>query len=92
MRIRASIAVGVLLLAALSGAAVGAAVGGLAGGLVGMGIPEYEAKMYEDKLKAGKILISVHTDDSNERDRARDLLKADGAEDIGVTGEKVASN
>lgn len=80
------------ILAALSGAAVGATVGGLAGGLVGMGIPEYEAKLYENKLKAGKILISVHTEDSKERDRAQDLLKADGAEDIGVTAEAVAKS
>src|ERR1700753_1440714 len=35
------------IMAALSGVAVGATVGGLGGALVGMGIPEYEAKMYE---------------------------------------------
>src|SRR5262245_59952378 len=36
---------------ALSGAAVGGAVGGITGGLIGMGIPEYEAKRYEGKVK-----------------------------------------
>lgn len=76
------------ILAALSGAAVGAAVGGLTGGLAGLGIPEYEARLFEDKLRAGKILVSVHTENSHERDRARDILKADGAEDIGATPEK----
>src|SRR6266853_3450948 len=56
------------IMAALSGAAVGAAAGGLAGALVGLGIPEYEAKRYEGKIKEGNILISGHTDDGNEVD------------------------
>ncbi len=52
---------------ALSGAAVGAATGGLAGAfLIGLGIPEYEAKRYEGKIKGGSALISVHTDSSEE--------------------------
>src|SRR4029450_5088852 len=59
------------IMAALSGAAVGGAAGGLTGALVGMGIPEYEAKRYEGKLKAGNILISVHTENSDEIDRAK---------------------
>src|ERR687886_3120803 len=59
------------IMAALSGAAAGAALGGIAGALVGMGIPEYEAKRYEGKVKEGNILISVHADDSTERDRAK---------------------
>jgi hypothetical protein len=36
-----------------------------------MGIPEYEAKLYEDKVKDGRILISVHTENASERSRAR---------------------
>jgi len=51
---------------ALSGAAVGAATGGLAGALIGLGIPEHEAKRYEGKIKGGSVLISVHTDSSEE--------------------------
>jgi hypothetical protein len=46
-------------MAALAGAAGGAAAGGLTGALVGMGIPEYEAKRYEGKVKDGNILLSV---------------------------------
>ena len=76
------------IMAALSGAAVGAAVGGITGTLVGMGIPEYEAKQYEGKIREGKILISVHTEDGQERDRAKDVFKAAHAEDIGITEEK----
>jgi|SRR5262245_4210295 len=75
------------IMAALSGAAVGAAVGGLTGALVGMGIPEYEAKRYEGKIREGNILISVHTEDSDERSRAKDIFERAGAEDISYTGE-----
>src|SRR6476620_10607602 len=46
------------IVAALAGAGVGAAVGGLTGALIGLGIPEYEAKQYEGKIKQGNILIS----------------------------------
>src|SRR5438874_11385318 len=49
------------IMAALSGAGAGALAGGLTGALVGMGIPEYEAKRYEGKLRNGNILLSVHT-------------------------------
>ena len=74
-------------MAALAGAAGGAAAGGLTGALVGTGIPEYEAKRYEGKVKDGNILLSVHTDNSDERDRAKQILEDDGAEDISCTGE-----
>src|SRR5512133_2414418 len=60
------------IMAALAGAGVGAAVGGLTGALVGMGIPEYEAKQYEGKIKEGNILISVHAEDGTESDRAKE--------------------
>src|SRR6188768_3300169 len=52
------------IMAALSGAALGGTVGGNTGALVGMGIPEFEAKKYEGKLKSGGSLISVHSDNS----------------------------
>jgi len=75
------------IMAALAGAAGGAAVGGLTGALIGMGIPEYEAKRYEGKVKDGNILMSVHTEDSKERDRAKKIFEDGGAEDISYTGE-----
>ena len=75
------------ILAALSGAAAGGAVGGLAGGLVGLGIPEYEAKQYEGKVKNGNILISVHTEDSKERNVAKEIFDQAHASDISSTGE-----
>ena len=75
------------IIAALSGAAIGAAVGGVAGGLIGLGIPELEAKRYEGKIKDGNILISVHTDSSEEITRAKDIFTKAGAQDICSTGE-----
>jgi hypothetical protein len=75
------------IMAALSGAAIGAAAGGIAGGLIGLGIPELEAKRYEGKIKEGNILISVHTDNSDEIARAKDIFTKAGAQDICSTGE-----
>jgi hypothetical protein len=78
------------IMAALAGAGVGAAAGGVTGALVGMGIPEYEAKRYEGKIKDGNILLSVHTEDGNERARAKQIFIDGGAEDISYTGEAKA--
>jgi len=75
------------ILAALSGAAAGAALGGVAGALIGLGIPEYEAKRYEGKIKEGNILISVHTEDNTERDAVKRIFEQAGAEDISYTEE-----
>ena len=79
------------IMAALAGAAGGAAAGGVTGALIGMGIPEYEAKRYEGKVKDGNILMSVHTEDSKERERAKDIFEKGGAEDISYTGEASVS-
>jgi uncharacterized membrane protein len=78
-------------MAALSGAAVGAAVGSLTGALVGAGIPEYEVKRYEGKLKSGGILLAVHTEDGDERARVKDIFKRHHADDIGTSGESRAA-
>ena len=73
------------IMAALSGAAIGATTGGVVGALVGMGIPEVEAKRYEGKLKSGNYLIAVHVRDGEEKDRAKEIFKGAGAEDISTT-------
>jgi hypothetical protein len=75
------------IMAALGGAAAGAATGGLTGLLVGYGMPEYEAKRYEGKVRSGNILLSIHTEDGDEVTRAKDIFKRAGAEDISYTGE-----
>jgi uncharacterized membrane protein len=74
-------------MAALGGAAIGGAAGGIAGALIGLGIPEYEAKRYEGKVRSGNVLISVHTDDSDEMKRAKEIFEQAGAEDISSTSE-----
>jgi hypothetical protein len=79
------------IMAALTGAAVGGTVGGITGALIGLGIPEYEAKRYEEKLKGGNALISVHSENSAETDRAKQIFEAAGAEDISTAGEPSVS-
>jgi hypothetical protein len=71
----------------MAGAGAGGAVGGLAGGLIGMGIPEYEAKRYEGRVKDGGILLSVHCDDSEWTKKAKQILENMGAKDVSSTGE-----
>ena len=73
------------IMAALSGAAVGATTGGIVGGLIGLGIPEIEAKRYENKLKSGNYLIAVHYHDGDEKDNAKEIFEAADAEDISTT-------
>jgi hypothetical protein len=80
------------IMGALAGLGVGGAVGGLVGALVGLGIPEYEAKRYEGRVKDGGILVSVHCDTSEEISRAKDVLKQAGGEDIASSGEKSVSS
>jgi hypothetical protein len=79
------------IMAGLAGLGVGGAVGGLVGALVGLGIPEYEAKRYEGRVKNGGTLLSVHCDTSGQIERAKEILKATGAEDIASTGEAASA-
>lgn len=69
------------IMAALSGAAIGGTAGGVVGGLIGLGIPEIEAKRYEEKLKSGNFLIAVHAEGDRE-DIAKEIFENAGAEDI----------
>jgi len=75
------------LMAALSGGAIGATAGGLIGALVGLGIPEYEAKTYAEKLKQGNYLISARTLDGERLGHLRDVFKDEGLEDIATTSD-----
>lgn len=80
------------IMAALTGAAIGGTVGGLTGALIGMGIPEYEAKRYESKVKSGNALISVHSENSAETDRAKAIFEKAGGEDISTSTEAAVSS
>jgi hypothetical protein len=70
------------IMAALAGASIGGAVGTLGGALIGMGLPEYEAKLYESKLNGGRVLVSVHCSDSDAVKDAKEVLANCHAEDI----------
>jgi hypothetical protein len=78
------------IVAAIAGVGMGGAVGGVAGALIGMGIPEYEAKRYEGRIKDGGILLSVHCDDNNWITKAKNILERTGAQDIASAGEASA--
>jgi hypothetical protein len=80
------------IMALLGGAAIGAAAGGLTGSLIGMGMPEFEAKRYEGKIREGRILISVHADNSDWTTKAKQVLKDAGAEDISSANEATAKD
>jgi hypothetical protein len=75
------------ILAALAGLGAGTVVGGLTGALIGAGIPEYEAKRYEGRIRRGGILLSVHCEDDLMIGRAKKLLKHTGAEDVAAAEE-----
>jgi hypothetical protein len=75
------------IMAALSGAAIGAATGGVIGGLIGLGIPELEAKVYEEKLRTGNYLVAVHTLDEEQIAQATEIFIEAEAQDICTTTE-----
>jgi hypothetical protein len=78
------------IMGALAGAGTGGVVGGVLGALIGMGMPEYEAKRYEGMIKEGKVLLSVHCDNSDWVKRAKEILERTGAQDISSAGESSA--
>jgi hypothetical protein len=78
------------IMGALAGIGTGGVVGGVIGALVGMGIPEYEARRYEGMIREGKVLLSVHCDNSDWVKRAKDILERAGAQNISSAGEKSA--
>jgi hypothetical protein len=79
-------------MAAMAGVGAGGLVGGIAGALIGMGIPEYEANRYEGRIKEGGILLSVHADDRDWKNKGKEILERTGAEDIGYKGESAADS
>lgn len=78
------------IVAALAGVGAGGATGGLIGALAGAGMPEVEAKRYEGRIRKGHILCSIHSDDNKWADRAKEILRGTGAEDISSTAEATA--
>jgi hypothetical protein len=75
------------IMTTLAGIGAGGTVGGFVGALVGLGLPEYEAKRYEGRLREGGVLLSVHCDTAEDIRRAKGLLTGTGASDISAVGE-----
>lgn len=63
------------LVAGLAGAGAGAATGGLVGLLVGAGIKEHEAKIYENEVKTGAILLAVKAENGEQKKHVEEILK-----------------
>ncbi|AQS58215.1 hypothetical protein [Desulforamulus ferrireducens] len=61
----------------------GAATGGIAGGLVDYGIPAEKGREFEDRIKQGKMLVSVKADDSK-ADQASQILRQAGGENVEI--------
>jgi len=71
------------LASTLAGAGIGAAAGGLMGALVGMGIPEEDARHFEQGFQQGGVLVTVQAGARGED--ARSVLEQSGA-DLGSMG------
>jgi uncharacterized membrane protein len=65
-----------------TGAMTGALAGGLVGGLVGLGVPEDEARQYEERVKEGAVLLAVPAMEGNDAGDARQLLTDSGASQV----------
>lgn len=74
----------------LSGVGLGGAVGGVTGALIGAGMPEYEAKRYEGRIRKGGVLLSVHCDSAEWEKKAKHVLENTGAQDVSSSAEAKA--
>lgn len=71
---------GGLLASILASAALGAATGGVAGALIGLGVPEDDARFYEDEFKAGCTVVTVKA--AGRLEEAQTILREAGAYDV----------
>ncbi len=78
------------VVSAAAGVGAGTWAGALIGGIFGAGIPEYEAKRYEGRIRKGGILLSVHCDNRDWEKSAVQALKRSGAVDVGTETEAKA--
>ena len=73
------------------GAAAGSAVGDSVEEELGEGIPREDVFVYEHALRHGRsIIVAYATDD--QADRAREIIKSCGAEDVDELREKLAAD
>lgn len=62
------------LIAALAGLGAGATAGGAVGALIGLGFPENEAKLIEDELHSGNILVAVRPANGEQKKKVKEIL------------------
>src|SRR5919112_1431901 len=65
---------------AVAGAGIGAAAGGLVGALTGLGFSHEEASYYDEGVRGGRTLVTVHEGDDYEEGRADRLFEETGAD------------
>lgn len=70
----------------LGGAAIGAVAGGLIGALVDLGIPEEEARGYEESVRQGSILLTVNATSDEQAHQARSIFERHGGADVRAYG------
>jgi hypothetical protein len=70
------------LIGSLAGLGAGAAAGGLIGALVGAGIPEHEAKVYEERVRKGGILVAISAVSDEEEKTIKAILEGSNAQSI----------
>jgi hypothetical protein len=78
------------IVAAVAGTGAKGTLSGLAGGMKWLGIPDSEARKYQDRIEGGGILLSLHCETPACADRAKVLLISTGAEEIFSTNESDA--
>lgn len=67
----------------VSGAATGAVAGGIIGALTGIGVPEEEARAYEEYVRQGGIVVAVNTNE-NEVDKAKSIFERNNAQRLRI--------
>lgn len=73
-----------ILVSTFAGAGIGAATGGLIGALTGQGVPEDDARGYEENVRQGSILLTVTANSDEQERQAREVFD-------GVSGGSVRS-
>jgi hypothetical protein len=79
------IIVGGVLASTLAGAGIGAATGGLIGALLGMGVPEADARHFDEGVRSGSTLVTV--DAGTRTEEALVILEQHGM-DFGPSGAR----
>ena len=72
---------------AASGAATGILAGGLVGGLSSLGVPEERARMYEEDIRRGGVLLAVPADERADVDMIQGIFDRHQATQVETVGE-----